>query len=202
MLLEKRREHGGALHEPSAVGRRRCGATPRPFRDPSEASPSCGCESNFLYSSLTVTVLCLPARGEADEIVALMLAQLLDLEGLRTVAASEVSLASEAVELVAQYEAAAVCISALLPAALAHSRYLCKRLYGRFPQLPTVIGLWTSKADPKTSLTRLSCAGSSRLVTSLGAAIVEIQQMVRPLLFQRGIATADERRGEPEPVGP
>lgn len=148
------------------------------------------------------TVRCLPAREEADEIVALMLAQLLDLEGLRTVVSSQASLTSEAVELVAQHEAAAVCISALPPAALAHSRYLCKRLYGRFPELHAIVGLWTSKADPKKSLTRLSCAGSLHLVTSLAGAVAEIQQVVRPIVFQRALANADEQRGQPEPVGP
>lgn len=150
----------------------------------------------------TVTVLCLPARDEADEIVGLMLAQLLGLEGQQAVAVSQVSLAGEVVELVAQHEAAAVCISALPPAALAHSRYLCKRLYGRFPELPLVVGLWASKADPKKSLTRLSCAGSLHLVTSLADATAEIRQIVQPLLLQRAIADADERRGVPEPVGP
>src|SRR6478736_6361249 len=49
-------------------------------------------------------------------------------------------------------------ISALPPAALAHSRYLCKRLHVKFPKLPTVVGLWTSKSDPKKSLDRLACA--------------------------------------------
>src|SRR5450759_3963924 len=34
----------GAIREPAAGG----GATPRPFRDRSEASPSCGRESKFL----------------------------------------------------------------------------------------------------------------------------------------------------------
>jgi hypothetical protein len=133
----------------------------------------------------TVIVLCLPAHNEADEIVGLMLAQLLELKGQRAIAASQVSLASEMLELVQEHEAGAVCISALPPAALAHSRYLCKRLHTRFPQLPSVVGLWTSKADPKKSLERLTCDGPVHLVTSVGAAIAEIHQMVQPLLLQR-----------------
>jgi predicted PurR-regulated permease PerM len=90
-----------------------------------------------------VTVLCLPANNEADEIVGLMLAQLLELKGQKAIAVAQVSLASEMLELVAQQGATAVCISAMPPAALAHSRYLCKRLYARFPELPVVVGLWT-----------------------------------------------------------
>lgn len=143
----------------------------------------------------TVTVLCLPAHDEADEIVGLMLAQLLELKGQPAIAASQVSLASEMLELVQAHEAGAVCISALPPAALTHSRYLCKRLHTRFPKLPSLVGLWTSKADPKKSLDRLTCDGPVHLVTSVGAAIAEIHQMVQPLLLQRAIA---EPRRQPD----
>jgi predicted PurR-regulated permease PerM len=136
----------------------------------------------------SVIVLCLPAHDEADEIVGLMLAQLLELKGQRAIAASQVSLAGEMLELVQEHEAGAVCISALPPAALAHSRYLCKRLQVRFPELPTVVGLWTSKADPKKSLDRLPRDGPVNLVTSVGAAIAEIHQMIQPLLLQRASA--------------
>jgi predicted PurR-regulated permease PerM len=134
----------------------------------------------------SVIVLCLPAHDEADEIVGLMLAQLLELKGQRAIAASEGSLAGEMLELVGEYEAPAVCISALPPAALAHSRYLSKRLHAKFPELPTVAGLWTSKSDPKESLERLARDGRVSLVTSVGAAIAEIHQMIQPLLLGRG----------------
>lgn len=157
----------------------------------------------------SVIVLCLPAHNEADEIVGLMLAQLLELKGQRAIAASQVSLASEMLELVQEHEAGTVCISALPPAALAHSRYLCKRLHVKFPELPTVVGLWTSKADPKKSLDRLACHGPVHLVTSVGAAIAEIHQIIQPLLLQcadaqavthgknceRGAAGGDDLRG-------
>jgi predicted PurR-regulated permease PerM len=139
----------------------------------------------------SVIVLCLPAHDEADEIVGLMLAQLLELKGQRAIAASQVALAGEMLELVETHEAGAVCISALPPAALAHSRYLCKRLHVKFPELPTVVGLWTSKADPKKSLDRLTCHGPVRLVTSVAAAIAEIHQMIQPLLLQRANARAN-----------
>lgn len=134
----------------------------------------------------SVTVLCLPAHNEADEIVGLMLAQLLDLKGQRAIAASQVSLAAEMLELVRKHDAGAVCISALPPAALAHSRYLCKRLQMKFPELPVLVGLWTSKTDSKKSLDRLPHDGTVHLATTLGAAILQIHQMIQPLLLQRG----------------
>jgi len=52
------------------------------------------------------------------------------------------------------------------------------------------VGLWRSKADPKKSLDRLACKNSVQLVTSVGAAIAEIHQMIQPLLLKRGSAEA------------
>ena len=75
------------------------------------------------------------------------------------------------------------------------------QLYRRFPEMQIIVGLWTSKTDPKRSLTRVSCAGPAHLVTSLSGARAEIQQIVRPLLFQRAIVNAGVRRGTPECVG-
>jgi hypothetical protein len=132
----------------------------------------------------SVIVLCLPAHDGADEIVGLMLAQLLELKGQRAIAASQVSLAGEMLELVQEREAGVVCISALPPAALSHSRYLCKRLQAKFPELPTVVGLWTSKAEAKRSLDRLPRDGPVCVVTSVGAAVTEIHQLIQPLLLQ------------------
>ncbi|HEX4795392.1 MAG TPA: AI-2E family transporter [Humisphaera sp.] len=132
-----------------------------------------------------VNVLCLPAHGEADELVGLMLAQLLELKGQPAIAASQVSLTGEVLELVQTHDAGAVCISALPPAALTHSRYLCKRLCARFPELPLVAGLWTSNADRKKALARLPRDGAVSLTTTLGAAIAEIHQLIQPVLIRR-----------------
>jgi hypothetical protein len=87
-------------------------------------------------------------------------------------------------------KAAVVCISALPPAALSHSRYLCKRLKIKFPDLPTVVGLWTSNADAKTSLERLCADPRVRLATTVKQAVAELLEMVQPLQLQQ-IADAD-----------
>lgn len=148
-----------------------------------------------------ITILCLPAHNEADEIVGLMLAQLLQFKGQRVVTVSQVSLAGEILELVAQHGAAAVCISALPPAALAHCRYLSKRLSARFPDLPAVAGLWTSRADPKKSRERLGHDGSMKLVTSLADAIAELHQVVQPLLLAIAAAKDVAKPGVPAIAG-
>jgi hypothetical protein len=139
-----------------------------------------------------ITVLCLPAHTEADEIAGLMLAQLLEVQGQRVMVASRVSLASEMLDLIEAHGAEVVCLSALPPAAVTHARHLCRRLHGRFPDLPTLVGLWTSKADSKKSLDRLLCENPLRLATSLGQALVALDQMALPLLIERAnVAAAD-----------
>jgi predicted PurR-regulated permease PerM len=149
-----------------------------------------------------ITVLCLPAHSQADEIVGLMLAQLLEQKGQRAIAASPVSLASEMLDMIQGQTAPIVCISALPPAAVSHSRYLCKRLHTRFPELPTVVALWTSKATPRTSLERLSSNPNIQLATSLKEAMAQVHQLVQPLLLRQapGSAAAGESLVSPHGV--
>jgi predicted PurR-regulated permease PerM len=120
------------------------------------------------------SVLCLPARDEADEIVAMMLAQVLEQSGCPTRHIPVDALASEMLDIVEKYDAKAVCISALPPSALAHARYLCKRVRGRVKDIPVVIGLWGTRVDPKKALARLACSETDKVVRSLAEARTEI----------------------------
>src|SRR5690606_19382287 len=81
-------------------------------------------------------ILCLPARDEADELVALMLQQRLEQEGYLARTLSARTLSGEIVAAAGKEEVAAVCISALPPFAATHARYLCKRLRPKYPRLP------------------------------------------------------------------
>ncbi|HEV8293396.1 MAG TPA: AI-2E family transporter [Tepidisphaeraceae bacterium] len=119
-------------------------------------------------------VLCLPARDEADEIVAMMLAQSLEQSGCVARHIPVAALASEMLDIVEKYDAKAVCISALPPSALAHARYLCKRVRGRLKDVPVVIGLWGTKVDPKKALARLACSERDKIVRRLREAKTEI----------------------------
>jgi len=128
-------------------------------------------------------VLCLPARDEADEIVAMMLAQALEQSGCPARYIPVAALASEMLDIVEKYDAKAVCISALPPSALAHARYLCKRVRGRLKDVPVVIGLWGTKVDPKKALARLACSEQDKVVRSLREAKSEIVPL---LAFKNG----------------
>ena len=108
-------------------------------------------------------ILCLPARDEADEIAAMMLAQLLATRSTGCPGESLVqsvsftSTASEVIELLQRRTPDVVCISATPPAAVMHARHLCKLVRGRFPRVPVVVGLWDAQGD----LSKRKCASAA-----------------------------------------
>jgi hypothetical protein len=118
--------------------------------------------------------LCLPARDEADEIVAMMLSQVLEQAGCAAKYIPVAALASEMMDIVEKYDAQVVCISALPPSALAHARYLCKRVRVRMKDVPVVVGLWGTRVEAKKAMSRLACGESDKVVRSLREAKSEI----------------------------
>ena len=127
-------------------------------------------------------ILVLPARDPADEIGAMMLAQVLEREGYCAEYASVDKLASEYVELVEKKAVQVVVISALPPGATTHSRYLVKRLRSRFPELKIIVGLWTVPGNLERAKQRLTSAGTPLVVGSLERAVEELRQVVQPLM--------------------
>jgi predicted PurR-regulated permease PerM len=83
-------------------------------------------------------VLSLPAHGEADEIAALMLAQLLQARGISAKVVSADALSSERLEQAGEEKIEVVSVTALAADGFIHARYLCKRLREQFPELRIV----------------------------------------------------------------
>jgi methanogenic corrinoid protein MtbC1 len=132
-----------------------------------------------LARDCTVNVVCLPAKGESDRIVAAMLAQLLELRGYCALAGSTDQLASEMVEMVEEKKAQIVVVSAMPPAAVAHARYLCKRLHARFADIHMIVGVWHARANPERIKQRIACEDSVHLVTLLAQAQEQIDQLAQ-----------------------
>jgi hypothetical protein len=137
-----------------------------------------------LPKGCTVNVVCLPADDESDEIAGLMLGQLLELRGYCCTVASVSKLASEMVEMVAQARADVVCISALPPAAVTHSRYLCKRLHGKLPEMEMLVGLWKIDADLKRAKERIAAVRSVQVASTFSQALDLIHQMAQPKMME------------------
>jgi hypothetical protein len=127
-------------------------------------------------------ILSLPARSEADEIAAMMLAQVLETRSCVVQAVSVTSLASEMVDLVEGRKADVVCISATPPGAMMHARYMCKQLRRRFPNVKLVVGLWDVQGDLNKAKERIGCGAT--VVASLADAQEQIRLLIQELLPQ------------------
>ncbi len=130
-----------------------------------------------------IRVLCLPARDEADEIAATMLAQVLQRNGYSAEVVSLNTLAGEMLDRVTEGHADIICISAIPPAATAHARYFCKRLRARFPDLKLVVGLWTIQADITKAKQRIGSSEHIHIVRTLAEAQEKLRLAVQPLLL-------------------
>jgi len=137
-----------------------------------------------LPSDCTVTVLCLPAHDESDELVAVMMMQLLELRGYCATAVSQSALASEMLDEAAQKSADIILVSALPPTAQTHARYLCKRLRNRFPSIAMVVGIWTFNGDLTRARERLAVLGSIQVTGSLRGALEQIAQLAQGVLVK------------------
>jgi predicted PurR-regulated permease PerM len=119
-----------------------------------------------------LNILCLPARDEADELVATMLAQVLERAGHR---AQCITLDSTP-EMLAQIKQAhpdVVCISALPPFAVPQVRALYAKLRAQQPQPRILIGLWHFSGDPAKISRRLGLAEGSQAFSTLEEFIAE-----------------------------
>jgi predicted PurR-regulated permease PerM/CheY-like chemotaxis protein len=139
--------------------------------------------SVVLANSPPVCILCLPARDEADEIAAMMLAQLLETSGCVVQAVSVTARASEMVDFVEQRQPAVVCISATPPAAVMHARYLCTRLRARMPKVNLVVGLWDTPGDLTKAKKRIGCGANAHVVATLADAQQQVRLLIQPLLL-------------------
>lgn len=107
-----------------------------------------------------VRILGCPARSETDEVALLMLKELLDSKRYDITLMTNSSLVSDVVALVEREKPALICIAALPPGGIAHTRLLCLRLRARFPGLKIVVGRWGLIEDLERNQQQLLSAGA------------------------------------------
>jgi predicted PurR-regulated permease PerM len=120
------------------------------------------------------SVLCIPARTEADEIAALILSQLLHRRCVPAKPLSATALTGEYLEELKENNLDLVCVSKVAPPGIRPVRYLCKRLRNEMPNLKVIIGLWGVTEDRSDLRDRLGLAPSDIVVTRLSEAIEHI----------------------------
>ena len=118
-------------------------------------------------ASCKVRILGCPGHDEADAMALEMLRQLLDPARWDMEVLSIDMLSAESVDRAEDKEPAVVCIGALPPGGLAHTRYLCKRLRVRLPAARIVVGRWGLKGDLEENQEQLREAGADRVETAL-----------------------------------
>jgi predicted PurR-regulated permease PerM len=123
------------------------------------------------YENLAgLRIVCIPARDEADELVAQMIAQLLRRLGSSVRVQRFASRNTDLNDLETQEFDVAI-VSALPPFAAGHARSLCKRLRQRHPQLKIVVGLWSFEGGIAKAEERIGGGCADMLATSLEQAI-------------------------------
>jgi predicted PurR-regulated permease PerM len=111
-----------------------------------------------------VPVLGCPAQDEADELALLMFRQLLDSTRYEVEIMSDAMLTAEVVARIGEKSPAMICIAALPPGGLAQTRYLCKRLRARFPNVKIAVGRWGMGSEDSNSIL---LAGADRVGTTM-----------------------------------
>jgi predicted PurR-regulated permease PerM len=111
-------------------------------------------------------VLGCPARDEADELALLMFQHLVD-RSRYTMEIVGAELVSEVIEQVAKNPLGIILIAAVQPGGLAHARYLCKRIRGKFADIKIIVGLWHFRGDAASARESLIGAGADQIGMNL-----------------------------------
>lgn len=125
-------------------------------------------------------ILGLPARDAADELVASMLAHLLQRRGAKVGLVAEDETIEEAVDRLALQPDAVAFISALPPSALGSARAACRRIRRAHPEMRIVVGIWSPQASLPELQERLAMAAPTAVVTSLKEALNVLGVMGAP----------------------
>ncbi len=122
-------------------------------------------------------VLALPARGEGDEVAALMLSQLLNARGISTKPVSAAALASERLEEASGEGLEVVCVATVVPDGYLQARYLCKRLHEQFPEMRIVAAILVRDDAGDARCRELSATGNE-VAGTLSEAAKQVQALL------------------------
>lgn len=141
----------------------------------------------------SISIACVPARDQADELVGMMLAQLLEQARYTRVRYLAIGTVEDMLRQVGEGGFQIVCISALPPFAVGQARSLCKRLRARFPNVTVVVGLWGFTGGVIKAQERVGTACTDAVSTTLSEAMLQIRRVGE--ILESAPSVADE----PEP---
>jgi hypothetical protein len=125
-------------------------------------------------------IAALPARDEADEIVAAVVVHLLRRRGVPARVITLGSPLEETISDLARGQLRAAFVSALPPSAVTAARQTYRRLRSRAGDTKILIGIWLPTADLAELTSRLHPANGDPIVTSLLTATDVLTEQARP----------------------
>ncbi len=141
---------------------------------PKPAAPQAAPERHRLASGwqAEAPVLCLAGRGPLDEAASTILAQLMGKHGLGARVVAYEAASRDGIASLDGLGIAMVCVSYLeISGNPAHLHYLVRRLKGRLPGVPILVGLWPSEADVLRDERVRAVIGADHYTTSLHEAV-------------------------------
>lgn len=145
-----------------------------------------------------LSILACAARDAADETALGLFQSLLDPRVCHAEVITTDRMISEIVAMVAEERLSIVCIAALPPGGLAHTRLLCKRLRARFPKLKIVVGRWGLTTDVDGNRQQLDAAGADYFATTLQETSIQLVQLAQFMKPGESIKRSVEQTQVPE----
>jgi len=128
-----------------------------------------------LAAATPALVACIAGRGPFDDVVASMLAQVLEQRGIGSRRVRHAAVARDAIATLDLTGVTAIVLSYVeLTGSPAHLRYLVARLRERARHVPIVVGLWPEGESVLSDSALQQGVGADRYVTSLHAAVAAV----------------------------
>jgi len=124
-------------------------------------------------------IVCIPARDQADELVAAMLAQLLQKAGIKKVRALAIDTVENMLGAMEEEQFEIAFVSALPPFAVGQARSLCKRLHARFPNLAIIVGLWGFAGGVPKAQERVGRTCTEAVCTNFSEAFMQVHRRLQ-----------------------
>jgi predicted PurR-regulated permease PerM len=138
----------------------------KPLRSPARQAPA---PKEF-------AVVCISASDQADELTALMLAQLMEQADHSTLLLTADTLSNELLDTLAKEPETVVFISALPPFAFSHARSICQRVRTHLPGNRICIGFWNTADDPEQTIERFGNGRPNVVLGTLSQALQQVAQ--------------------------
>ena len=120
--------------------------------EPADAAKTATTDQTAPVIAAKFRILGCPAQDEADGLALHMLQQLLDSSKYELEILSGAMLTAEVIARIDQTNPAMICIAAVAPGGQTQTRYLCKRLRARFPNIKITVGRWGMGSEDGDSI--------------------------------------------------